>query len=254
MSPQLPPGDLKKALQLIESDPPRAWTIDELAKACGVARRTLQTHFRRFTGRAPVEYLRDVRLDRAQQELRRAPPSASVTEIATRCGFSHLGRFATWYRARYNETPSTTLQCPQIGSARSAPFLPLLSSGFERPAVAVLPFDLAGNEAHCAAGMAEEIAAALVRLRWISVSTVANTRYRLRGRVRGDGMGRLRVTVILIDAATGRIIWTDHWDGRCNDAFEFEERVAACAARAIEPALRGAEIDRASQQILIGSL
>jgi AraC-like DNA-binding protein/tetratricopeptide (TPR) repeat protein len=245
MSPHLRPWYLKNALELIESDPARPWTVGELARASGVARRTLQQSFRRCLSRSPIEHLRRVRLQLARQELLAAPRDGSITQIAARCGFSHLGRFSIWYRERYGETPSTTLQYAGISMGRFV--LPLLSSSFERPVVAILPFDLIGEEAHRATGMADGIAAALLHQRWIGVSTVANARYRLRGKVHGNGRGGLRVTVLLIDGVSGRTIWADHWDGRSDDVFEFEERVAVRAARAIEPALRDAEIDRASR-------
>jgi TolB-like protein len=114
----------------------------------------------------------------------------------------------------------------------------------ERPAIAVLPFDLVGHEARVAAAMAEEIIAALLRLRWFRVATPEHARYHLHGKCRGNGAGHLRVTVVLRDASTGRVLWADHRDGCCDEAFAFEERVATGIARAVEPALRAAEIDR----------
>jgi AraC-like DNA-binding protein/TolB-like protein len=247
MSHQLRPWSLNKALDLIESDPAHAWTLGELARSCGIGPRALQQHFRRFVGATPVEHLRTVRLNRARQLLLRAPRDARITEIAARCGFSHLGRFATWYRERYGEAPSATLQQARNGPVAPARYLPPMGLAHDRPAIAVLPFDLVGDEARHAAGLAEEIAAALLRLRWMSVTTSAMARYHLRGTVRGDGRNHLRVTVILSDALAGRMLWADHWDGRCDDVFELQERVALRVARAIEPALRDVEIDRASR-------
>jgi len=96
--------------------------------------------------------------------------------------------------------------------------------------------------------MAEEVAHAIMRLRWVVVATPTHARYHLRGKVRGDQTGRLRVTLTLIDAATGRHLWADRFDGDCVDAFELEERVAVRVAAAIQPALRQAEADRALRQ------
>jgi AraC-like DNA-binding protein/TolB-like protein len=249
MSVRASPASVRKTIELIVSDPARSWTLTSLAAACGVAPRTLQKQFRRHTGRGPIEYLRDARLDHVRQTLLRASDRASIADIAMRSGFNHLGRFAAWYRERYGETPSATLRRMQTHAGRQAPILPLLSATLERPAVVVLPFDLVGHEASRAAGMPEHIAAALVRLRWINVSLSAKARYWLRGKVRANGGGRLRVTVLLGDSSSGRVIWADHWEGRCDDAFEFEERVAAAVARAIEPTLQEAEIDRASSKV-----
>jgi TolB-like protein len=175
------------------------------------------------------------------------PRNQTVTEVAARCGLNHTGRFAIRYRQRYGETPSETLRRRQIDVADGAS-PPLLLAALERPRIAVLPFALVGPDAQFAAGMPEGIASALLRLRWIVVSATPDARYRVTGKVHGDGRGWLRVTVILIDAGTDRILWADHWDGKCDNAFEFEERVAVRIARAVEPALRHAEIDRVSRK------
>jgi transcriptional regulator GlxA family with amidase domain len=37
-------------------------------------------------------------------------PGTSVTEVATRWGFSHLGRFSQIYKEKYGQSPSKTLQ------------------------------------------------------------------------------------------------------------------------------------------------
>jgi len=251
MAPQLVPGPLKKALDLLEADPARAWTVDEIASVCGISRRTLQRQFRRFIGRMPMAFLRDLRLGRARQELLRASGGASVTDIARRSGFNHVGRFATQYHARYGESPSATLcrnQKKVVGGAGRL----LLSRAVERPAIAVLPFDVIGQSAWRAAGIAEEIAVALMRVRWFVVVVPAKARYHLHGTDRDDGKGRLRVTITLMDATAGRYLWADCSDGDCNDLFEFEERVAARIAAAIQPLMREAEIDRAGRQHATG--
>jgi AraC-like DNA-binding protein/tetratricopeptide (TPR) repeat protein len=249
MLPQVHPSPLAKAIRLIDADPARAWRIDELAAACSITRRALEKQFRRFVRRTPVQYLRDVRLGQARRLLLASPVQASPTELAERCGFNHPGRFAIWYRERYGESPSATLRRSHAGSPGLSPPLARLVSSVERPSLTLLPFELVGHETSGCAGIGEEIARALLRLRWITVSTSArNARYRLSGKVRGDGSGRLRVTVILTDGRTGQMLWADHWDGRREEALEFEGRVAGRVAGAIEPALRRVEIDRASRQ------
>ncbi len=96
--------------ELIEAEPDRAWRIAELASGAGVSVRSLQEAFRRERGVSPLEHLRRTRLELAHQELLRGDPSeTTVTEVAGRWGFFHLGRFSQAYRARYQELPSQTL-------------------------------------------------------------------------------------------------------------------------------------------------
>ena len=50
MDSRIFPRGVKLAIDLIRRDPARAWTVDELAAASGLARRTMQTQFRRLSG------------------------------------------------------------------------------------------------------------------------------------------------------------------------------------------------------------
>lgn len=85
--------------------------IDELAQAAGVSERSLQTGFRRFRGKTPAQFSRDIRLDLARQALAAGNDGASsVTDVALRFGFAHLGRFAKSYLDRFGEAPSETLK------------------------------------------------------------------------------------------------------------------------------------------------
>lgn len=242
------PRDVKKAMALLQADPARMSSIDDLAAACGVARRTLEKHFRRFVGRSPSQVRREFVLERVRRELLLAQSEASITEIAVRCGVNHLGRFAVAYRRRYGESPSVTLQRRKQGLGPRRSSLTMLSPTVDRPVVTVHPFDPIGPRAQFAATVADEIRCALLGNRWLTVGTTYSARYHLRGTVRDDATGRLRIMVMLTDAATGRHLWADRWDGGLDDAFAFEERVAARVAAAVERCVRTAEIQRASHK------
>lgn len=97
-------------VDLIEAEPERPWRLADLAAHAGVSPRSLQAAFRRDLDLTPLEHLRHIRLDRARRSLLAADPaSVSVADVAARCGFFHLGRFAQAYRAIYQEPPSRTL-------------------------------------------------------------------------------------------------------------------------------------------------
>jgi len=242
------PRGVRRACDAMRTEPGRDLSVAKLAVIAGSPARTLQRQFRSFLGKSPLDVLRDIRFEAARQELLRAPGNATVATIATRCGFGHLGRFAAQYRQRYNESPSATLRRCRSGLSGNAPSLPIPPVAVERPGIAVLPFALVGAEARTAAGMAEEIAAALLRLRWIRVAALGNARYQLRGKVWGDGRGRLRVMVVLVDALSGFYLWADRWEGERDEAFEFQDRIAMRLSGAVQSALRAAEIERATRQ------
>lgn len=82
--------------------------LGDLCEATGMSARTLQLVFRRRLGTSPVEFVRARRLDAARQLLVDMPPGTPVSTVATECGFTHMGRFANYYRERFGELPSRT--------------------------------------------------------------------------------------------------------------------------------------------------
>lgn len=105
------PAVVRAAIDLMEADPSAPITVSMLAEHCGVGVRGLQHGFRRHVGMSPLEYLRDVRLRRAHEDLRAADPAAeNVASIARRWGFGHPGRFAAAHQAKYGQTPLRTLR------------------------------------------------------------------------------------------------------------------------------------------------
>jgi AraC-like DNA-binding protein len=110
-APPCRPRAVKRAVDAMEADPAYPFTTIELAHVAQVSVRALQSGFRRYTGMAPMMYLRELRLARAHDELRHTErPGVTVAEVAHRWGFMHLGRFAGSYRDRFGVAPSTTLR------------------------------------------------------------------------------------------------------------------------------------------------
>ena len=57
-----------------------------------------------------MRYLKARRLDATYRELLGAEAdSTTVTEVALRYGFNHLGKFAIEYKQAFGESPSVTL-------------------------------------------------------------------------------------------------------------------------------------------------
>ena len=104
------PAVVERTVGLIDEAPEVYWTAAGIADRSGVSVRALQEGFARHVGVPPMTYVRRARLERAHGDLTAADPAhATVAEIATRWGFTHLGRFATQYRCQYGTSPSETL-------------------------------------------------------------------------------------------------------------------------------------------------
>jgi AraC-like DNA-binding protein len=103
----------KRAIDLMQAHPETPWSTAELARATGASARALQRAFERSGQPSPMMYLRRLRLYRVHAELAaNSPDAVTVTTVASRWGFVHLGRFAGQYRQLFGETPSETLRAP----------------------------------------------------------------------------------------------------------------------------------------------
>jgi AraC family ethanolamine operon transcriptional activator len=81
----------------------------DLCRELRVSERTLHYAFHEVRGLSPMAYFRAFRLNAVRQELKTAPDTATVHEIARRWGFWHTGEFAAVYRELFGELPSQTL-------------------------------------------------------------------------------------------------------------------------------------------------
>ena len=83
---------------------------EELSAALGVSDRWIRAAFRRVYGVSLLSYFRSRAMHSAHRELRSSRPDVtSVTEVAMRWGFWHLGRFSATYKSYFGELPSKTL-------------------------------------------------------------------------------------------------------------------------------------------------
>ena len=104
------PRIVKRVIDAIHEDPARPWTAGEMAELVGVSVRRMQQGFREYVGMTPMEFLVDVRLERVHADLTGSASCATVSEVATRWGIMHTGRFAAAYRRKYGVTPSESLR------------------------------------------------------------------------------------------------------------------------------------------------
>ncbi len=237
------PRAVRRALDLIKEESGSGISIADIAAYAGVPRRSLQRQFRQHFGKTIIAVLRDHRFQHARRELLRSEPTASVSEIAVRSGFTHLARFSAEYRRRYNELPSATLRrraaLPDL--PRAAPIV--LPAQYERPTLVVLPFEGEENDRREASGVREQIAIELTRSHGINVVEDARARYVLKGDLLRQTLG-LRLTLRLTEAATGQLLWANSYVRFLEEVPVFEERVAAAVKAAMRPRLLSAEIRR----------
>ncbi|MYX94573.1 helix-turn-helix domain-containing protein [Streptomyces sp. SID486] len=105
------PALLRRALTYIDDHADQPVTVADIAGAAHVTVRALQYAFRRHLDTTPLAHLRRVRLAHAHHDLVSADPGGglTVTEVASRWGFHHPGRFASLYRDTYHRAPHRTL-------------------------------------------------------------------------------------------------------------------------------------------------
>ena len=103
---------VRAACDHIERNLSAGLAVADIAASVGVSVRTLQQQFSEDLSQTITAYIRNRRLERARADLADAAPGGgiTVTDIASRWGIAHLGRFAVTYRERFGESPSQTLR------------------------------------------------------------------------------------------------------------------------------------------------
>jgi transcriptional regulator GlxA family with amidase domain len=81
-----------------------------MAEQAGVSVRTLFAGFKNYLGTTPMAYLRELRFEQAHLELMQNE-HLTVTDVAFKWGFTHLGRFSQEYKKRFGTLPSSTRRC-----------------------------------------------------------------------------------------------------------------------------------------------
>jgi AraC family transcriptional regulator len=100
---RLEPAWLGEAVFIVESSYSTPLSLTTLANRVGVHRATLSAAFRRFRDQSVGEFIRDVRLRRATDEL--LTSSTPLSEIAVKCGFSDQAHFTRLFRRQHGRSP-----------------------------------------------------------------------------------------------------------------------------------------------------
>jgi TolB-like protein len=158
--------------------------------------------------------------------------------------------------------PPVTRTDDGANEAQQSPALPAP----DKPSIAVLPFEHAGDDAWFADGMAADIITGLARIKWLfiiarnssfvfrgraadpkQVGRDLGVRYVLEGSVRRSD-SRVRISVQLVDCTSGTYVWAERYDRTLSDVFLLQDEIALAVVGAIEPSLRRAEVERVKRK------
>jgi AraC-like DNA-binding protein len=92
-----------RALQLMQADPARRWTTDDLAREAGATRTVLGERFNAVLGTPPIEYLTGWRIQLAADRLRSS--SDSIGGIAADVGYESEAAFNRAFKRETGLTP-----------------------------------------------------------------------------------------------------------------------------------------------------
>jgi len=97
-----------RAIDFMEAHLADPISVRDICAAIRVCPRTLSYAFSTVLGASPKSYLLATRLNRTYRDLADAHAGSSIESVAARWGFSHMGRFAQYYRSAFGERPSDT--------------------------------------------------------------------------------------------------------------------------------------------------
>ncbi len=100
-------------LEALRHDPDSVPGLDDLAARAGMSRRSFTRHVRARTGGSLGDWLRAVRLTRAQEML--AAGARGLDDIAARCGFADAAALRAAFRAELGLTPRQWLARQRVG-------------------------------------------------------------------------------------------------------------------------------------------
>ena len=96
---------LKKAVDIINKQSNTLFSIPQLCALVGVSERTLQNAFKEKYQVSPSDYIKAFRLNKVKQEIYNTK-TKSISEIAGKYNFWHMGQFAKDFKKQFGILPS----------------------------------------------------------------------------------------------------------------------------------------------------
>src|SRR5581483_3259393 len=243
------PRDVRRAINHLRGNLHRSVPLSELTAQTGISGRTLRDHFHKFLDLSPSSYGLRLRLNAVRRELQQPSNSNSISDIALRYGFSHMSRFSHQYRRLFDEPPSATRSATAAAIPSRAEITAPASRG-ERPEIAIMPFLAPASLSELAELLARSLPAALADDVVVRVARPprtsarlpdVRTRYLIHGQLIQAG-DRFRAMVALTEAADGRHLWGDAWEGSTSSPFSTVDRMIAAIASTVLRNIHRSEI------------
>ncbi len=102
--------EVGRVIEYIHSNLDEKITVEQMASVGHLSASHFARVFKKETGKAPMEYVSELRLDRAKKML--LAGDKSVTEIALLCGFGSPSYFSSCFQKEYKMTPSEYRKMP----------------------------------------------------------------------------------------------------------------------------------------------
>jgi AraC-like DNA-binding protein len=96
-------SQLRRAVELLTSDPGEDISLQHLAAVCGLSVRQVSRAFRKSTGLPPHQWLMRYRVDKAKSLLRDS--SKTISDVALACGFADQSHFSRVFKSFCHVTP-----------------------------------------------------------------------------------------------------------------------------------------------------
>jgi AraC family ethanolamine operon transcriptional activator len=105
------PRYIRDGRVLLEQNINATYTIADMVEDLQVSKRTIQYGFKHYLGFTPKEYQQYIRLNGIHNTILNVnDPHTTLSEIAARYNYYHLGHFSTEYKKFFGESPSETLR------------------------------------------------------------------------------------------------------------------------------------------------
>lgn len=105
---------ISRAISLVQRDPARRWTVEDLAHESGTSRTVLAERFNAMLGQAPMEYVTGWRMQIAAERLRAS--TASLAAIAADIGYESEAAFNRAFKRVTGTTPGRFRDLPSEGT------------------------------------------------------------------------------------------------------------------------------------------